>query len=200
MGFTLVEVLIALMIFAVVATITTAVLREVIEQHIVVKSSSERFQKQVLFDAQFTKDIHSIVAQPVYSPTQVMEPAFTVLPHQISFTIETQLSSPALARIVYIWQPGQHLLIRKQYAIVHGIQSANFEEQVLLRNIENIEWSFLSLGQGFSSNWPPGGLGNIASLEQMPIPRAIQVAIFQSSQKTLLLYPIPTTNLMANQQ
>jgi general secretion pathway protein J len=193
-GFTLIEILIALIIFVIIASMTTASLHSIIQQHEILEQHSIALRDKSYAVAQLQQDAKKIIAQAVFQNDGKLLPAFEVMPKSLSFTILSKSLNPSLLRIHYFLD--KNSFIREVFAINNKQIDRLLDRTALFKDVESIEWGYLSYGQGFTSNWPPGALTLNASGARILIPRAIKINMNLLHQGNLnLLLVIPTSNL-----
>lgn len=195
-GFTLIEILIALSIFVIIAMITSSVLFSVSEQNNDLQKQLGELKNQQILVANLQQDFNNIINQSVFDNNQQVQAAFVSAPQSLSFT--TSLNNSAntgLTRIEYHWNSSS--ISRTATAIDDKLNpKGKPQTQTLMDKLSSVNISFLSLTGGFASNWPPANLGTAETQGTYPIPRAIKVILtFQNQERLELLFTIPTTNI-----
>lgn len=201
-GFTLIEILIALFIFAIIATITATMLHTIINAH----QDSERYYKRLtqiqLAVSLIRKEIQQIATQPIYDDKGKLLPPIYALPKHLEFT-RAGLVNPdfiakrsTLQRVAIYLQ--DHSLYLKTWTRLNRNQDAQSNTKLLLTDVDQFEVQYLSFGQGFADNWPPGNmpLQTNCGLNNYPIPRAIKIKLVLTKLGKLnLIIPISMSNL-----
>lgn len=121
LGFTLIEILIALSIFAVIAVIGSLVLRHLLETHAHIQKKEARLREVMTAMAIVRHDITQMIARPVTDTSGSELPAL-LIPNrtQLEFT-RTGYSNPLRAnrstmqRVAYVFS--DHALYRKTWNI-----------------------------------------------------------------------------------
>lgn len=193
-GFTLVEILVALVIFALLASITSGVIMYASEQSEHVQQDLNWLKQQQFSIKTMQQDIQHIVAQSIFDQTGKIAPPVIALPDEFIF-VKYSAHEPAfpLERIHYVWDHTK--LYRTTYRIDASKQEMTLplEKEILFDSISKFDISYLSYGQGFTQNWPPG---NLQIENQTPIPVAVKFDItFNNRGSQQIVINIPTTNV-----
>lgn len=195
-GFTLIEVLIAVAIFAIIASITSGVLHHLSMQYEHFNLHTNKLRQHLFATVILKSDLRTMVNQPVYQSDGKLLPAFDVSREQIAFTALSKSQQPALIRVHYLFR--NHALLREVDAIEANTIMRKLESAILLSDINTVHWQFLSYGQGFTDNWPPGNLGGKTFLSRQPLPKAIRLVLSLGPKNSTIDYliSVPATDLM----
>ncbi len=158
-GFTLIEILIALLIFALVAVITTVGLSTVLKTR---ERSNQ--QTQQILQLQLTllilqQDFSQMVVRPIVDNTGNQSPAFLEQPTYIEFTRAGYLNPlmaekrSTLQRVAYLFK--NHQLIRRTWPVLDRAPETQVSERILLKNISTLQFTYLTQENQFTPSWPP---------------------------------------------
>jgi general secretion pathway protein J len=187
-GFTLLELLVALAVFSVVAVMAYGGLSSVLGSRERVLQSLERttaLQKAYL---RLRNDLQQLRARPSRDPYGEAQPALVLLPDgSMEFTRSGWRNPlaqprPTLQRVAWRLDADGRLL-RTSWRTVDRAQNAPVSEAVVLTGVEDLRWRFLAqagLDPGGSrdswhESWPPPSARESQRLDT--VPRAIEVAL-----------------------
>ncbi len=187
-GFTLLEVLIALAIFALLATMTAQALRQSFINQAHLKQQAEQMRDMQLVLARLTRDLVQATNRPIRGESLRLFPAFIGQPGYIEFTRGGTSSNPLmdkqhhLSRVGYRCKGGQ--LIRRTFLQLDPISRDQFEEETLLSHLKKCRFVFLNKTLQDLPAWRGG------STE--PLPKAVQVTLTTKEWGELMsLFNIP---------
>lgn len=192
-GFTLIEVLVALAIFAVLALAGWKVFDALIK---VRERNQIHTQRLSALQSSYTlmlRDFSQMVARPARQSAST-EPALVIADSKISFTRmgafdPTLRSTSSLERVTYQYDPSQQRLIRTSYRNPDQSRPQTPPTSVLLTNISN--FSVQALEPAPTDFWPPvNNLVDTTDNTKMPqgdnrLPQGIQVQ-FTFNDKPIL--------------
>ncbi len=180
-GFTLLELLVALTIFALISVALFGSLTSMIEtkQHLEADSNKLR-ELQTAFRI-IGRDIEQTIDRSIRVPYQQLLPAlmWTEQPANLELTVNgrrnpVRLKRSSLQRVAYRLE--DDLLIKDTWLVLdRAIDSEPFS-QVLLRDVEGFEMSFVGKDGVSSRSWPPESNGSGTSAA-MP-PKAVQIHLY----------------------
>ncbi|MGB5443566.1 MAG: type II secretion system minor pseudopilin GspJ [Gammaproteobacteria bacterium] len=181
-GFTLLEMLVALAIFSLLAVMSYGGLAAVLEQQFRTEAEAERLaalQKAYLV---MQRDIEQVVARPVRDGFGDEQPALAG-DQALEFTRggwSNPLGRPrsALQRVAYAWEERQ--LRRYVWQVLDRAQDSQPVEQLLLDNIEYLQIRYLLAEDDWKEQWPAQleDTGtNEAAAAPAVLPAAVEVTI-----------------------
>lgn len=199
-GFTLIEILLALFIFAIIALITTATLHSVIATNERLTRHYDRLQELQFTSMVMENDISQIINRSIITNTGNIAPALIGEYTKVEFTRAgivnpfQQQQQSNMQRVAYYLNNQQ--LIRATWSNLDQLPSDKVNEKILLTHVTRIEFGYVGSTNGFAQNW---FLINNTKI-YMAMPRAIQVKITLSDLgEFTLLIPLPNaTNLQMN--
>jgi general secretion pathway protein J len=186
-GFTLLEILVAMVILVIIAVILVAGLQSVIHTKDRVNDVSDRLSKMQLAMSIISNDVHQIANRSIYDnngqiipaiilysgPTQTLE--FTRLGYINPMGMQQRSS---LQRVTYRFINGE--LQRGTWQVLDRAPSSEVSYQTLLKNVTAVQWQFLASDFRVYPQWPtPQTSGND------PMPEAIELTITLKNWGTL---------------
>ena len=157
-GFTLIEVLIALMIFAIVALITSSVLYQMFDTRQRTQIYADRMQEMQLAYVILSRDFRQAVPKPVFYNSSIELMPFSGQSKQVSFT-RGGYSNPLqqhprseLQRISLQLRNGE--LIRRRFDKLDHQSTDQGAEQIILSHVKNINFNYFGAKKTLSKFWP----------------------------------------------
>lgn len=195
-GFTLIEILIALLIFAIVAVMATVGLSAVLKARERSNIQMQNMQQMQLALLVMQQDISQTVARPIIDNTGNQLPAFLERAHYIEFTRAGYinplmiLNRSTLQRVAYIFT--NHQLIRRTWPVLDRAPETQPSDRVLLNNLQNVNFAFLTSNKQFSQIWPAATTNGQNTNTQLP--NGIKIDFYFNKMGTLTyLFLIPAT-------
>lgn len=199
-GFTLLEIMIALLIFSIMATITTIALFTVFSSRDRVEARTARLAQLQLAMIILQKDTEQIVNRPILTQGKGNRPALEGSVSQVEFTRSGRDNPMALKqqsqlqRIAYIVRDNQ--LIRRAWYRLDRVNNAFYSERVMLDGIQSLNFAYLDKNLQVLPTW--GVVSNPRlrqALAQDALPKALQMNIsLKNWGQMSLLWLIPAGN------
>ncbi len=192
-GFTLVEILIALSIFAILATLTSSILYSTFNTRQRVNIQAERL-RAIQFTVTFlSRDSAQIINRAVRKDAEKFSPPFIGQANYIEFTRagvanpEAREKRSTLSRVA--WLCRQHQLIRRNWPSLDTPKADNYEEKVLLSKLKNCEFAYLNQHLQTLPSWHEQLQ---QQPEQEPFPKAFRLNLLLENKESLsFLFIIP---------
>ena len=178
-GFTLLELLVALAIFAVVSMLAYGGLSSALTARQQVLQSLDRTTALQKAFVRLRNDLQQLRARPSRDPYGEAQPALALLADgAVEFTRSgwrNPLAQPrsALERVTYRLDADGRLM-RTSWRAVDRAQNAPVSEAVVLDQVEDLRWRFLE-GNEWREAWPPPAAAGTVPLDA--VPRAVEVAL-----------------------
>lgn len=195
-GFTLIEILIAIFIFAIISMIATTVLSSIFNARQHTDSRMQQLDNIQLATILIQRDLTQMVARPIREANSDIIPAFVAKPSYIEFTRTGNpnpfgtLQQSNLLRVAYEIKNGN--LLRLTWPRLDRVSGTEADSRIVLSNIISGHFTFLGEKSTFFNTWPPGNLLNNTNV----IPRAIAINLkLKNWGDYYLLVPIPSTAL-----
>jgi general secretion pathway protein J len=183
-GFTLLEILIALAIFALLAVMAYGGLSSVLRTREVTESRADALNQLVMVYRMMQRDIEQLVPRRIRDEFgDVQQPLVggSTIGRVIELThggwrnpIGQQRST--LQRVAYRIDD-EGTLIREYWVALDRAQDAEPLEQELLEGVKSVEFRFVDADNEWQTEWPPARLGQGQSDDQVLLPLATEVNV-----------------------
>lgn len=156
-GYTLIEVIISLAIFAILSTLSVGVLSRAFDTKAKLQAQLEPLSELELAIARITLDTAQIVPRTVRTNDMTLLPAFSVGKKHIEFTrggfipVDKNASESTLRRVGLMCE--NHQLIRSTWAKLDGLSHDTPKQQVLLNHLKSCNFSFVSAERRWTDVW-----------------------------------------------
>jgi general secretion pathway protein J len=158
-GFTLVEILIALFIFAILATIATLGLQSVIKSKERTELHATELQELQLAISLLQHDLLQAIDRPILDNDSSPLPSFYApRPNYFEFT-HSGFNNPQmgqvrsnLQRVAYEWN--NQSLTRLTWEVLDRSTDSEPQQKIILKNVKNFRVRFLAKNQQYYSKWP----------------------------------------------
>jgi general secretion pathway protein J len=187
-GFTLIEIMLALFIFAIVALIATSALHNILSSRQQLALHSARLNQLQIAVSLLQQDLSQFINRPIYDNIGTTEPALIGQFQRIDFTrggfinpLHSEERSN-LQRVAYYVKDNN--LIRVSWLHIDQTAQDSPKDKIILTQVSNIEFGYLDNSNGFRQNW----FMSANNSKQDKPPRAIEVTItLQKEGKIVLL-------------
>lgn len=188
-GFTLIEIMLALLIFAIIAVITSSVMVTVFKSRDTVNQQMQRLAQLQLTVTLLQRDFTQAVLRSTLNNQGVLQPGFIGDIKQVSFTSmgyhnpEAREPQSQLQKIEYLLQNGN--LIRRTWAQLDQAPQSQASDRILLPHVNSLELNYLSQQQQVLAFWN--------SQAQSRLPKAIRISLNLPDWGSCTLWlPIPS--------
>ena len=190
-GFTLIEILIALFIFSILALIVTSALKTAINAQSNTEKHAARLTQLQIALTLLSRDLEQSISRPIINVTGANEVAFLGTKQSITFT-HAGLSNPleksprsTLQRVSYRFEKNR--LLRETWSALDLSRASEPLRKVILNGITQANFEYLDNDERFQNRWPPAGQNNNSEF-----PRAVRMVItLRDLGKMEQLYVIP---------
>jgi general secretion pathway protein J len=189
-GFTLLEILVALFVFAILSLILASSLRSVITAQSVTEKNAERLREMQLAILVISRDVEQAVDRSVKIAAGREEKALVGTPQGFSFTHmgianpTGNLKRSTLQRTRYAYHDNK--LWRMVWPVLDQAPETIAHSRQLLANVTYAQFQYLDKEKHFQSNWPVEGG------DPRLLPLAIKVTLVISGWgKITQLYVLP---------
>lgn len=195
-AFTLIEILIALFIFAIIGVIAAMSLHGLLRTQRELKKSDNQIMQLQMAMVMMRRDIAQMMNRPIRDSNGNVEPAFLAVGvNEIDFTcagfdlqrVGYTLSGDDLIRLT--WNSLDHETLEKP------------EQKILLQHVRSLHWQFVT-GQNVTTNtWPPA-LGSNQQMENAsPLPKVVLLVMtLQNKQVVQGVFPVPARGVYATKK
>tara|TARA_R110002126_G_scaffold273866_1_gene418750 strand:+ start:295501 stop:296106 length:606 start_codon:yes stop_codon:yes gene_type:complete len=187
-GYTLIEVIIALAIFAILGTISVGLLGRSFDTSARLKAKIDPLAELQLAVARMDRDIAQIVERGSSSFVGQTNYAEFV---RGGLVIPDESEVKSTLKRVALLCGGDAELIRKTWTRVDPLNPDDFQEQALMHHIESCEFSYLDKDSTWVSEWPMAPTEESTD-KPPPFPRAIKLNLTLKNFGSIpLLFVIP---------
>ncbi|WED44182.1 GspJ family T2SS minor pseudopilin variant LspJ [Legionella cardiaca] len=193
-GFTLIEILIALAVFAILATITSSAMYYSFNTKARVSQQAERLNILQLAVILMQRDSIQIIPRSIRGNEMHLFPAFIGQPQYLEFTrvgVEnpnSQEKRSTLQRIAYVCHDNQ--LLRRSWQVLDPVNRDHYSDKVLIDNLLACRFAYLNQTLQVLPEWRENALQQNQRAE--PLPKAIQLNLtLKDWDKMSLLFAIP---------
>lgn len=185
-GFTLIEILIALAVFAILATLTAMTLSNMLITQKRLTQQTNQLATLDLSLVRINQDMQQVTQRAVRDPTMHFRPMLIGEPRYIEFTRSGLVNPqsvekrPTLKRVALICKNNQ--LIRRIFPSLDGNNPRLYSDTVLLANLEKCRFQYLNEQSQFLDKW----------VSFFKLPKAMQLDLTLSNWGALsLVFLIP---------
>lgn len=177
-GFTLLEILVALAVFSILATLTSSIMYYAFNTRARVMTQAERLVKLQLAVSMLERDTTQVINRAIHGNEQRLFPVFTGQSDYTEFTrggfINAQVieKRSTLKRIAL--KCTNHQLIRKSWRTLDTTDRTDSREKILLDNIENCHFAYLNKHLQILPEWHENVTQN--DQQEEVLPKAIQLS------------------------
>jgi general secretion pathway protein J len=178
LGFTLLEVLVAIAIFSVMAVLAYEGLRNFLAARAMLESRTSVFHARVRGIAQIQQDLEQLVGRPVRD--ELGDPVDALRRRAgeevlLAFTRHSPWPAPArglpdLRRVEYRLVQGR--LLRWEWDALDRVSSVGYRERTLLSGVESVDLRFHD-----AESWQDDWSGETGSASRTDLPRAVGVIV-----------------------
>lgn len=193
-GFTLLEILIALSVFAILATITSSALYHAFNTRSHVNQQAERLNNLQLAMSIIRRDTQQILERSVRGNELHLFPPFTGQSNYIEFTRGGMVNPfnnalrTTLQRVAYLCRKDQ--LIRRSWEVLDSPNRNQPQDKILLDNLNQCHFAYLAHNHQTLTEWHEFALKQ--DQRQETLPSAIQFSLNLTDWgKMTILFTIP---------
>lgn len=190
LGFTLLEILIALFVFTILALMMSRALHTVIDAQTNTENRAEALRNLQMAILIFSRDVEQTVNRPAMNASGTLQPAFDGAATSFTFThggyamLDNVQSHSTLQRTSYSFHDNGFW--RTTWVALDQAPGSTSNSRLLLTNVSEGNFRYLSKDGKLYSKWPVEGANNQA------LPRAIQINLTITKWGALsILYVIP---------
>lgn len=179
-GFTLLELVVVIAIFAVFSVMAYGGLNSVLKTRVEIERAQDRLAAMQRTYMRLRDDIQQIAARPARDGFGDLQPAVRGLesPQVLEFTRggwrnPASVARSTLERVSYRVEDGE--LIRASFRVLDQSQDSKPQNAVLLEQVEDLRLRYLDEQREWRTRWPPESADTSAA-QQAP-PRAVEVTL-----------------------
>jgi general secretion pathway protein J len=182
-GFTLLEVMVAVAVFAVVAALAYGGFNQLSQQRDIVERSANRTRAVQSAVQRMSEDFEMLEPRPIREPLgETLEPALRVTEARVDtiadltragWTNPAGMTRSTLQRVTYRLQDNK--LQRAYWNALDRTLTAEPTSAVLLDKVRNVAFRFMDQNQSWHQQWPPLGYSGPDASRLRPI--AVEITI-----------------------
>jgi general secretion pathway protein J len=193
-GFTLLELLVALAIFGLLATMSYSGLRAVLEQQSGTEVEAERLAELQKIYMLMQRDIEQVVDRPVRDEYGDTQPALagsdTLQLTRGGWSNPAARTRSSLQRVGYTYEDDQ--LVRYSWSVLDRAQDSEPLRQPLTASIEELQLRYLASNNEWRDQWPDTSSGNDPETPPSALPGAVEVTLEHAHYGQLVwLFQLP---------
>ncbi|MCC5791016.1 MAG: GspJ family T2SS minor pseudopilin variant LspJ [Legionellaceae bacterium] len=193
-GFTLIEVLIALLVFAILSAITASAMFYAFSTRSRINAYADRLAQLQIAINLINQDTSQIINRPVRGNDMRTFPPFIGTMQYIEFT-RTGILNPgasvtrsSLKRVALLCQNDQ--LIRRSWPQVDNADRMRYEDRILIPNLSQCQFMFLNKNRQRFEEWLSESMSSETVKEMFPSGIQLQLTIKDWGEMSLL-YLVP---------
>ncbi len=196
-GFTLIEILIALAVFAILATITSSAMYYAFNTRARVNGQADRLNSLQLAVTFLQRDIEQVVLREIRAdPSRHFYPAFIGESQYVEFTRSGMVNPNSeekrsiLQRIAILCHNNQ--LLRRSWPSLDPADRKFYQDKVLVDNLLNCQFAYLNSNLQVLAEWRTNALQQSQHVEPEPLPKAIRINLtLKDWDKMSFLFSVP---------
>ena len=175
-GYTLIEVMIALMVFSILASITTSVMHRILSQYRILQDHYHQWQTIDTLVADFQLQTQGYINKSITSNENRVFPSFI---GQHDYTEWTYTSTPdaKLNRVAYLCEGGK--LIQRHWQQIDAIARKNYQQKILLDHLSECRFRYMNTKSQTNGHW---------ERDQGNNPIGLQIVLAWNAQQKLQLW------------
>ena len=193
-GYTLIEIMIALAVFAILGAIASGAIYQAFETRSRVSVQANQLNELQLAILRLTRDVHQIVERSVFGDEMHIFPPFVGQPNYLEFT-RAGLVNPGdiaqrstLQRVAWLCQKNQ--LIRRSFTTLDSLKRHEYQDTVVLQHLKSCSFAYLTTKHQRLSEWREYTVLHNQAKERLPV--AVQgIFSFEQWGNMSLLFVIP---------
>ncbi len=207
-GFTLIEILIALVVFAILGLIVAVGLQRSLESSHHVDLANQRIQALEVAQALMRRDITEIVDRPITDPNGQQIAAVLLNPNELDFTrggVVNPFSvghTSNLQRMAYIYS--NHKIIRSIWPVLDRVANTSPTSMTVLDHVTDFTLQVFDNSNRLQNAWPYNSKSDATSSssnQQTDLPKAIKIMFTVQGEGTIEdIIPIPSRGLMTQDE
>lgn len=182
-GFTLIEILIALAVFTIIASFTASILSQILQIKEQSQEQVEKINNLQLVISLLNKDIKQILERPVRGNQLHMFPSFIGQPDYVEFTRDGHFNPlynenrSNLIRVAYICK--NQTLVRRVWDRLDSPDRDKYQDSILLDSLKKCEFAYIGMHHNIMPNWYQYTIKRDNKSITTPLPIAIQFSFNQ---------------------
>jgi general secretion pathway protein J len=180
-GFTLIELIVALVLVVILSVIATTGLHQLIKIDGRLRDINDSLSELNIAVWRFENDITQLQMRHVLDEAGAPEPFISLQADDLSFTTATMLPPGDNTGMVDFMRVDYRLegkkLVRITYGVVDRVVNTKTFQEVLLNNVANVTWTFMDSQHEWQSSW-----GTSNTLANRPIAVDMKITFIDGKQ------------------
>lgn len=172
-GFTLIEILIALTVFAIISVITATLMNQAFDTKKRVGAQADALNTISFALTLINRDIAQATLRPIHGDDMHEFPAFTGLPQYLEFT-RNSVANPhskalrsTLKRIAYLCT--NHQFIKRTWPVLDIPQRNQYHDKILLTDITSCQFAYMNHAKQILPEWREHAVQQNQKSESLPM-------------------------------
>lgn len=204
-AFTLIEILVALLIFAIIGVIAAMSLHSIIKAQRRLKIADQELLQLQISMTLVRRDLMQVIDRKIRDDNGDLVPAFIASGEGIIFT-RTGLMNPLnlyrqsnMQRVGYVMHGDK--LVRLTWDVLDQPPGTKPESKVILADVKSLRWQFITDKGVTSETWPPTIGSNMQQEIQASLPKAVLLVMEIKNQGVIQgVFPIPARGVYVAKQ
>ena len=194
-GFTLIEIMVAMFVFAIMGLLMTSILYRSFETRTRVNEKLDRLDKIELALALFSQDTQQFVVRGIIDANMSVQPPIVGQTQYLEFTrggiINPKFAAQAstLERVAYLCQ--NHQFIRRTWDGLDGINRKKFHDKILLSGLGDCFFAYISRYKEVFPDWHVYHIEDHQKKESVPSAIQLNLNPYQWGTLSLLFILAP---------
>jgi len=193
-GFTLLELLVALSIFGLLATMSYGGLQAVMTQQSQTEVAADRLGELQKLYLIMQRDIEQVVLRPIRDEYGDQQPPFvggeTLQLTRAGWRNPTGRQRSTLQRVAYAYEDGR--LVRYTWSVLDRAQDSEPLIQSLTEAVESLQIRYLGTDNEWKEQWPDTETVSNPAIAASSLPRIVEVTIEHKNYGTIVwLFQLP---------
>lgn len=193
-GYTLIEVMVALTLFAIIAVIASSVMFQAFDIRARVASQANQLNELQLAITILERDVTQLVPRAVHANDMRTFAAFIGTSQYVEFTRGGLVNPHATAkrstlkRVAYLCKKRE--LIRRSWEVLDPLERHQYEDKILFSGLEECSFSYVSVFNQMMPEWHAFTIEQNQKIESLPSALQLTINPFRWG-KVKLLFVIP---------
>lgn len=157
-GFTLIEVMIALMIFAVISVLAAAGLKTLLRTHEAIRAESNQLEELQIASVMIERNLSQSIDRSILDEQNSTQFSFLGAPTYLEFTHgglinpDGALLRSTLQRTAYLLKQGN--LVQRNWPVLDRTAKTVPTDRILIKNLTNLQFQYMDAKNKYFDTWP----------------------------------------------
>ena len=176
-GYTLIEILIAMVIFSILAIITNMAMKKIFGQYDGLKKNYQSWQEINKIILDLNAQTQHLIRRPIKANDEHLFPVFIGQHDYVEWTY-SDAPTHQLKRIAYLCK--NQNLIKRQWSVLDPISRNSYRDTVLIKELQDCRFRYLFPNHDIKAMWVPNRIS--------PSPLGMQMILTWNNQQTIQLW------------